>query len=120
MDFQMETDMRMEFQEQIQKFFGSARIEIEGAVKHTDILDAIPMDGFQALADGIYRKCAYRLFTTTYAKSTGVETTACGFQLHERLAPIEEFAFFGSRELVECKYACQSIVMILVVCVYVA
>ena len=54
MDFQMETDARIKFQEQVQEFFGSARIEIEGAVKYTDIFDSMLKDGFQPLANNIY------------------------------------------------------------------
>ena len=95
MDFQMETDVWMEFQEQLQKFLGSSRIEIEGTVEYTDILDSMLMNDFQTLSNGFHGKSTYRLFASTYAKGASVEASTSGFQLYERLAPIEKFTFFG-------------------------
>ena len=37
-----------------------------------------------------------------------------------RLAPIEEATLFGSHQLVECQYPCQTIVLVLALFVYIA
>ena len=115
MDFQVETDVRMEFQKEVQELLGSSGIEVEGAVEHTDILDAVAMDGFQTFADGFYGQGADRLLASTYAEGAGVEASSGGLQLHERLAPVEELARFGRCQLVEVQDLGQAIVVILVV-----
>ena len=47
MDFQVETDMRVKFQEEIQKLFGSPGIEVECPVEPADILAALAMASLQ-------------------------------------------------------------------------
>ena len=115
MDFQVETDVRMEFQKEVQELLGSSGIEVEGAVEHTDILDAVAMDGLQALADGFYGQGADRLLASAYAEGAGVEASSGSLQLHEWLAPVEEFARFGRCQLVEVHDLGQAIVVILTI-----
>ena len=117
MDFQMETDVRMEFQKEIQEFLGSLGIEIKGTVKHTDILDAMAMDDLQSFSDGFDGQGAYRLFASTHTEGASVEASTGGFQLHEGLVPIEEFALLGRSQLVESQHSSQSVVLILAFCI---
>ena len=54
MDFQVKADVRIVLKKQLKKFFGTAGIEIERAVEHTDILDAVFVDGLKPLANGVH------------------------------------------------------------------
>ena len=105
----------MEFQEQLQKFLGSSRVEIEGTVEYSDVLDSMLMNDSQTLTYGFHGKSTYRLFASTYTEGASVEASTSGFQLYERFTPIEKFTFFGRYQLVEWQYSSEAIVLVLLV-----
>ena len=49
MNFQVEADVGRELQEEAKKFFGTARIIVEGTVEHTYILDAMTVNDLQSV-----------------------------------------------------------------------
>ena len=53
------------------------------------------MDDSEPLADAVNRESANRFLAAADAKGACVETSARGFKLYKRFAPIEETAFFG-------------------------
>ena len=110
----------MKLQEQVQEFFCPLRVEVEGAVKHTDILDAMLVDSLQSFSDFLHGERADRLLASAHAEGASVEASASGLQLYEGLAPIEETALFGRRQSVELHGSCQAIVLIAVLGIQVA
>ena len=84
MDFQMKTDMWVEFQKEIQELFGSLRVEIERTVEYTDIWDTVTVDDLQSFADGIDGKYTNGFLASAYTKGTSVETSPSCFQLDKR------------------------------------
>ena len=101
----MEADVGWELQKKSEKFFGAARIIVEGAVEHTYILDAVAVNDLQSVAYAFDGQCAHRFFSSAYAKGASIEATACGLQLDKRFAPIKETAFFGRNEAGKVQYA---------------
>ena len=55
------------------------------------------MDDSEPLADAVNRESANRFLAAADAKGACVETSARGFKLYKRFAPIEETAFFGRK-----------------------
>ena len=99
------TDLRgEELQKKLEKFFGAARIIVEGAVEHTYILDTVAVNDLQSVAYAFDGQCAHRFFSSAYAKGASIEAT-CGLQLDKRFAPIKETAFFGRNEAGKVQYA---------------
>ena len=103
----------MELLEQVQQLLGPSGMEVEGAVEHADILDAMLVDGLQSFANDFDGQGTDRLFAATHTKGASIETSSGCFQLYEGLTPWEKSAFLGRGELVESEHSCQSVVMIL-------
>ena len=120
MNLQMETHVGMELQKEVQQLLGTTGVEVEGAVEHTDVLDAMVVNGLQSLADGLDGQGADRFLASAYTECAGVEAASGSLQLYEGLAPREEGAFFGRGQLVELQDSGQSVVVIAVLGVEIA
>ena len=65
-----------------------------------------------SFSDSFNREGAYGFLASAYTKGAGIEASACGFQLHERFAPVEEGTFFGRDKSVEMHHLCPSVIVI--------
>ena len=120
MHFQVETYIGGEFKEQFQQLLCPAGIIIESTVEHTHVLYSVSVDDLQPFADCLDGQGAHGFFSTTDAEGAGVEAAPCGFQLHERFAPVEETAFLGWNEVMEVQHAGDAVVDVISVGVEVA
>ena len=112
MNFQVETHVG-ELAEEVEQGFGPVALVVECTVEHPDVTDTFLVNQSDTFADCLDRKRTDRLFSSAYAECAGVETAAGSFQLHERLAPVEERTLFGIHQLIESHYTRKSVVMIL-------
>ena len=103
MDFQVETHVG-ELAEEVEQGFGPVALVVECTVEYPDVTDTFLVNQSDTFADSLDGKRADRFFSSAYAECAGVETAAGSFQLHERLAPVEERTLFGIHQLVESHY----------------
>ena len=103
MDFQVETHVG-ELTEEVEQGFGPVALVVECAVEYPDVTDTFLVNQSDTFADCLDGKRADWLFSSAHTECAGVETTAGSFQLHERLAPVEERTLFGIHQLVESHY----------------